>query len=74
MPKVKDPEPQVGYLPRYYTVSECAGITRRSVGALRMLRYRRETLGEDVGPRWVKVDGRVMVAEDELRRWMAGEG
>jgi hypothetical protein len=51
----------------YHTLPEAAVVARRSEHAMRLLRSKGR------GPRFVKVDGRLVVADSELRRWLAGE-
>jgi hypothetical protein len=51
----------------FHTLDEAAAISRRSPNAMRQLRVKGR------GPRFIKVDGRLIVTGTELRRWMAGE-
>jgi hypothetical protein len=50
----------------WYTVDEAAVIARRTPTALRQLRVKGR------GPRFRKVDGRLLVSGSELRRWLSG--
>jgi hypothetical protein len=50
----------------FYTLDEAAEISRRSSNAMRLLR----TKGR--GPKFVKVDGRLVVSAEELDRWLNG--
>lgn len=52
---------------RWYTLAEAAEVARRTEKALRELRARGR------GPRFRKVDGRLIVSEDDLQAWLAGE-
>jgi hypothetical protein len=51
---------------RWYTLEESAEVARRSVLAMRQLRVKGR------GPRFVKVDGRLVVSDVELARWLSG--
>jgi hypothetical protein len=51
----------------WYTLGEAAVIARRTVIAMRQLRVKGK------GPRFRKVDGRLLVSSSELRRWLNGE-
>lgn len=51
---------------RYLTVEEAAPIAKRTPQALRMLRHKGK------GPKFRKVDGRLLVSEAELHRWLSG--
>jgi hypothetical protein len=52
---------------QWHTLEEAAVISRRTTNAMRQLRVKGK------GPRFVKVDGRLVVSDSELRRWLAGE-
>jgi Helix-turn-helix domain len=50
-----------------YTLEEAAAISRRSTTAMRQLRVKGK------GPRFRKIDGRLLVSASELQRWLNGE-
>ena len=50
----------------WHTLSEAAVISRRTDKALRQLRARGK------GPKFRKVDGRLVVSDDDLQDWLAG--
>ena len=52
---------------RWLTVDEAAPIAKRSPQALYMLRHKGK------GPKFRKVDGRLLVSEADLHRWLSGE-
>lgn len=52
----------------HYTLEEAAAISKRTPQAMRQLRVKGR------GPRFVKVDGRLLVSASELQRWLSGEG
>lgn len=54
-------------LPEYFTMEEASRVVKRSVTALRQLRYKGK------GPRFHKVDGRLVTSSDDLAAWMRGE-
>jgi hypothetical protein len=54
-------------LPSVYTISEAATLAKRTEKAMRQLRARGQ------GPRFRKVDGRLLVTEAELAAWLAGK-
>jgi hypothetical protein len=64
-------------IPRQFTLEEAAEVARRTPKAMRQIRARdlaRAKRGEaPVGPHFRWVAGRLMVDEDELARWLAGE-
>ena len=62
----------VSGIPRQYTIKEAAKVARRTPKAMRQLHARRVG-GEKVGPRFRKVDGRLLVDEAELVRWLGGD-
>jgi hypothetical protein len=51
----------------YLTVEEAASIAKRTEMALRQLRHKGK------GPKFRKVDGRLLVSEADLHRWLSGE-
>ena len=53
-------------LPSVYTITEAATLAKRTEKAMRQLRARGQ------GPRFHKVDGRLLVTEAELAAWLAG--
>lgn len=53
-------------------LDEAARLSGRSTKALRQLRYRQQR-GEHVGPRFRRIDGRVMVAASDLAAWLVGD-
>ena len=54
-------------VPKMFTLEEAAVIARRSENSLRILRSKGR------GPRFVKVDGLLLVSEDDLTAWLLGE-
>jgi hypothetical protein len=52
---------------QWFTLEEAAVVSRRSTNALRQLRVKGR------GPKFRKVDGRLVVSATELRRWLGGE-
>ena len=53
--------------PIWHTIEEAAVISRRSVLAMRQLRTRTR------GPKFRKVDGRLLVSDDDLQTWLRGD-
>jgi hypothetical protein len=51
----------------WLTVEEAAVIAKRTPMALRQLRHKGK------GPKFRKVDGRLLVSEADLHRWLSGE-
>lgn len=51
----------------WHTMDEAAEVARRSSRAMRNLRSR------GAGPPFRKIDGRLLVHDDDLRAWMSGE-
>jgi hypothetical protein len=51
----------------WLTVEEAAVIAKRTSMALRQLRHKGK------GPKFRKVDGRLLVSEADLHRWLSGE-
>jgi hypothetical protein len=51
----------------YHTIDEAAERARRSVNAMRQLRIK------GLGPKFRKVDGRLLVSGTDLERWLRGE-
>ncbi|CAN5658598.1 hypothetical protein BH24ACT5_BH24ACT5_13140 [soil metagenome] len=51
----------------WHTVEGAADIARRTPKALRQLRAR------GLGPNFRKVDGRLLVSDNDLQRWLAGD-
>lgn len=50
-----------------YTLAEAAAISRRTDKAMYQLRSR------GLGPRFRKVDGRLLVSAEDLNRWLLGD-
>jgi hypothetical protein len=59
-------------IPVQLDVDDVARISRRTPKAIRQLWHRR-LHGDPVGPRFRKIDGRLLTTEDEVARWLAGE-
>lgn len=57
------------HIPRMLTLEEVAELSGRTHRAVQQLRAR-QLRGEQVGPRFTKVDGRVLVSEDALVAWL----
>jgi hypothetical protein len=51
----------------FHTLDEAAAISRRSVEAMRQLRIKGR------GPKFRKVDGRLLVRDDDLQAWLLGD-
>jgi hypothetical protein len=51
----------------WYTLEESAAIARRTPLAMRQLRVKGR------GPRFRKIDGRLVVASSDLQAWLRGE-
>jgi hypothetical protein len=51
----------------WHTMEEAAVIARRSTTAMRQLRIKGR------GPRFHKVDGRLLVSDSDLQAWLSGE-
>jgi hypothetical protein len=58
--------------PEVLSLKDAARRSGRTVKAMRQPRYR-QARGEQVGPRFRQIDGRVMVASDDLAAWLAGD-
>jgi hypothetical protein len=58
-------------VPTIYDIRQVAERSGRSEKAIRQLRARQQA-GENVGPRFTKIDGRVYVLEDDLAAWLSG--
>jgi len=54
------------------SIADAARIAGRSEKAMRQLRSRR-LAGEDAGPRFRKIGGRVMIAPADLQEWIDGD-
>jgi hypothetical protein len=52
---------------RYLSFKEAIPIAKRSEAALRQLRHKGK------GPKFRKVDGRLLISEADLNRWLSGE-
>ena len=51
----------------WHDIEEAAAVAKRSVNAMRQLRIKGR------GPRFRKVDGRLMVSDSDLQCWLRGE-
>jgi hypothetical protein len=59
-------------VPVIYSLDQVAELSHRTVKAVRQLRARQKQ-GEQVGPRFTKIDGRIYVREEDLAAWLSGE-
>lgn len=59
--------PLVSELQQWLTIEEAASVARRTPNAMRHLRKR------NLGPRFVKVDGRLLCRRDDLVAWLEGD-
>lgn len=57
----------VTHIPKQLDVDDVAHIAKRTPKAIRQLRAR------GLGPKFRKVNGRLLTDEDEVARWLAGD-